>query len=411
MACSSCRSTEPTTKRSASARFNVSLTDCAKAAAPWTQHCSNARAICSGVINGRAASCTATYFASRSMRPKPARTESCRRSPPGTIARIFLNPAPEAIFLISSCHCSRATTTISLIEVARSNARVAWEITGSSAITANNLSNPMRWLLPPATMMAESMADVLNRESSHRHGDGLPSGHLTTRGRVGSSETDSRVSILDSLIQLSCHFRAKRFTIGATACLRLQRFHHRAHLRFGCGAELSNGFAHDFRQFVRAHPLWQVSVQNRQLFFFLVSQFRAAAFFKTFDGTLSLLRLLANDLNGLSVTEFGLRVGFCDRRVFQCRFKHAQHAQFRCVFGAHRLLQIRVHTFLQRHRGTITTPERNCRCCSRRPVGDDSNHTELTVRTAKRLQRFAALANRFGVANGHNVDVTVRAFQ
>jgi hypothetical protein len=27
---------------------------------------------------------------------------------------------------------------------------------GSPAITANNLSNPMRWLLPPATRIAES---------------------------------------------------------------------------------------------------------------------------------------------------------------------------------------------------------------------------------------------------------------
>jgi len=50
---------------------------------------------------------------------------------------------------------------------------------------------------------------------------------------------------------LSCHFRAKRFAIGATTYLRLQRFHHAPICRFGCGAEFSNGFAHDFRQFVR----------------------------------------------------------------------------------------------------------------------------------------------------------------
>jgi hypothetical protein len=50
------------------------------------------------------------------------------------------------------------------MEVARSNARIAWAITGSPAIAANNLSNPMRWLLPPATMMALSMAQKRNAQ-------------------------------------------------------------------------------------------------------------------------------------------------------------------------------------------------------------------------------------------------------
>src|ERR1051326_5483726 len=152
----------------------------------------------------------------------------------------------------------------------------------------------MRWLLPAATMMAESTVKTLNRESLHRPGDGALSGCLTTPGSLDSRETDSRISILDSLAQLSRHFRTKRFAIRATANLCLQRFHHCAHLRFGRGAEFSNGFANDFRQFVRAHPLRQISVQNRQLFFFFVSQFSAAAFFKAFDRILALLRLPAN---------------------------------------------------------------------------------------------------------------------
>ena len=102
--------------------------------------------------------------------------------------------------------------------------------------------------------------------------------------------------------------------------------------------------------------MWQISVQNRQLFFFFFSQFSPASFFKTFDRILALLRLLANDLNGFGVTEFGLRAGFCDRSVFQRRFKHTQHAQFRSVFGAHRLLQIRVHTLLQCHAAQLRRP-------------------------------------------------------
>src|SRR5215471_10196903 len=125
---------------------------------------------------------------------------------------------------------------------------------------ANNLSNPMRWLLPPATMMALSIATTLNRESSHRHEDGPPSGRLTTRGRFGSSETGSRISILDSLTQLSCHFCAERFAIDAAPYLRLQCFHHFAHLRFRCGTNLDNGFSHEFRHFVRTHRLWQIAV-------------------------------------------------------------------------------------------------------------------------------------------------------
>src|SRR5262249_22292764 len=46
-----------------------------------------------------------------------------------------------------------------------------------------------------------------------------------------------------------------------------------------------------------------------------------------------------------------------------------------------------------------------------RPMGDDSRHTELTLRTAKRLQRDSALINRFGVADGDDRDGPVRAFQ
>src|SRR6266550_6995646 len=334
------------------------------------------------------------------MRSRPARTESCRRSPPGTIDRTFLNPLSRLIFRISSCRSSRATTTISPTEVARSNARIGWAITGSPAITANNLSNPMRWLLPPATRIAESTVKRVARLQSY------------IVGSSGNSASNFVTPVTFLLLrQLSCHFRAKRFAIGATAYLRLQRFHHRAHLRFGCGAEFGNGFAHDFRQFVRAHPLWQISVQNRQLLFFLVSQFSAPAFFKTFDRILPLLRLLANDLHGFSVTEFGLRAGFCDRRVFQCRLKHAQHAQFRWVFGAHRLLQIRVHTLLQCHAAQLRPPNAIVDVVAVALWATIPRHTELTLRTAKRLQRFTTLANRFGVTNGHNIDVTVRAFQ
>src|SRR4030095_9564487 len=164
----------------------------------------------------------------------------------------------------------------------------------------------MRWLLPPATRIAESTFKRVARLQ----------GYI-----VGSSENSALnfvTPVTFSLLrQLSCHFRAKRFAIGATAYLRPQRFHHRAHLRFGCGAEFSNGFAHDSRQFVRAHPLWQISVQNRQLLFFLVSQFSADAFFKTFDRILALLSLLCDDLNGFSVTALCLPARFCARRAFQ----------------------------------------------------------------------------------------------
>ena len=63
-------------------------------------------------------------------------------------------------------------------------------------------------------------------------------------------------------------------------------------------------------------PCGKYSVQNRQLFFFFVSQFSAAAFFETFDRILALLRLFANDLNGFSVIEFRLRVGFAIAAYF-----------------------------------------------------------------------------------------------
>src|SRR5207245_8400376 len=140
--------------------------------------------------------------------------------------------------------------------------------TNSPAITANNLSNPMRWLLPPATMRALSIK--LKRRL------------LFTLQRFNESR------------KLFLHFCTQRFAIRAATYLRLQCFHHYAHLPFRRGASLGNCLLHDLCQFVCADRLRQITVQNRQLFFFFFCQFGAPALFKTLDRIVALLRLFAN---------------------------------------------------------------------------------------------------------------------
>jgi len=63
--------------------------------------------------------------------------------------------------------------------------------------------------------------------------------------------------------------------------------------------------------------------------------------------------LLMNDLRGFGVTQLSFRARFCDSGVFQCRFEHAQHAEFRRVPGTHRLFQIQVQPLLQCHAGKL----------------------------------------------------------
>ncbi len=70
-----------------------------------------------------------------------------------------------------------------------------WATTGFPSIGARSLSKPIRWLLPPATIIAVSMVKTFSS-------------------------------------QLSLHFLAERLTVGATRDLRTKRLHDRTHLRF-----------------------------------------------------------------------------------------------------------------------------------------------------------------------------------
>src|SRR5207248_9230780 len=62
------------------------------------------------------------------------------------------------------------------------------------------------------------------------------------------------------------------------------------------------------------------------------------SFLETLNRILALFYLLAHNLRGLYVAEFGFRPGFCNRGVFQRRLEHAQNPEFLRVFGTHRLL-------------------------------------------------------------------------
>src|SRR6266403_2403193 len=254
------RSTDSLTARSTSARFSVSLIGSANVAAPpLVRHTSNTRVIFSGVTNGRAASCTAMKSDLELTWSRPARTESLRSAPPATICFTFVGSLTT--FRNSPKLSARPTKIISSMQSVRSNAAIVCAITGFPLTSANNLSKPIRSLLPAATMIALSM----------------------------------------ELGELLLHFRAERLAVGATGHFRLQRFHNRAHLRFGASADFGNRLPHNFRNFVGAHRSRQIRLQDRQLLFFFGRQLGPSALFEAFNRILTLLHLFANNLGCIGV--------------------------------------------------------------------------------------------------------------
>src|SRR5438445_6733372 len=166
-------------------------------------------------------------------------------------------------------------------EFAFSNAPIACAITGLPAIAMKSLSEPIRRLLPPATMMAVSMVESLHRyivTSLHRY--------------IVTSTAIQRFN--ESRTQLLLHFLAECFAVGTAPDFGLRRFHDRAHLCFRCRTDFRNCFAHNFRQLVGAHRLRQIRVQDRQLLFLFRRELGPPPFLETFDRILSLIRLLAN---------------------------------------------------------------------------------------------------------------------
>src|SRR5438270_3526683 len=254
------RSTDSLTTRSTSARLSVSLIGSANVAAPpLVRHTSNTRVIFSGVTNGRAASCTATKSDLELKWSRPARTESLRSAPPATIC--FTLVGSLTTFRNSLKLSARPTKIISSTQSVRSNAAMVCAITGFPLTSANNLSKPIRSLLPAATMIAVSM----------------------------------------KLRQLLLDLGAQRLAIGASRNLRLHCFHDRTHLGFGAGANFGNCLPHNFGNLVTAHRLRQIRLQNRQFLFFFRRQFGASAFLETFDRILLLLDLFANNLGRIGV--------------------------------------------------------------------------------------------------------------
>src|SRR6476619_1480175 len=104
-----------------------------------------------------------------------------------------------------------------------SNAAIECARTGFPAIGARSLSKPIRWLLPPATMIAVSIATSYST-------------------------------------QLLLHFLAERFTVRAPRYFRTERLHHCTHLRFRGGANFRDGFANNSRKLFRTHRGGQVFI-------------------------------------------------------------------------------------------------------------------------------------------------------
>ena len=134
---------------------------------------------------------------------------------------------------------------------AASKATIECAMTGLPATTAKVLSKPMRRLLPPATMMAESIRKKGNAERP------TPNVQRRMPQTIRCSAFGVRRSAFS--LQLFLHFLTQSLPIRPAGDLALQRLHDDAHLGTGSGANFSNRLAHRLSQFFAAHRLRQIS--------------------------------------------------------------------------------------------------------------------------------------------------------
>src|SRR5947209_1395083 len=248
-------------------------------------------------------------------RSSPARTESWRRSPPGITWRTFRKTFCLTSSSNSDTRSGRAIRMISLTDFVCSNASIVCARTGRSPSRASSLSNPIRWLLPAATMMALSMKKGENAQRPTPNAQRRMQRLLIRDSAFGVGRSAFSSS------QLLLHFRAQHLSICSSRDLHLQRFHHGAHLRLRGRAHFRNRLAHERRQFFRAQSFRQIRIENLQLRLFLRSQRGPSALLETLNRILALFHLFTNYLDGGRVIQ--MRVGFFDGRVLQRRLQTA----------------------------------------------------------------------------------------
>src|SRR4051812_19617122 len=250
-----------------------------------------------------------------------------------TFSKLFCRTSPSN----SVNRSGRATRMISFTDAVRSKASMVCARTGLSPSKASNLSNPIRWLLPAATMITLSMKRQENAERRTPNAECRLQRPLVRYWAFGVGRSAFSSS------QLLLHFRAQRSSIRAPRDFRLQRFHDRAHLRLRGGAHFGNRFAHERRQFVGAQSFRQIRIQDLELVLFLRRQLGPTAFFETLDRILPLFYLLADHLRGRRVVQTGIR--FLDGRILQRRLQPAQDGKLPRVLGPHRVFQVGIDSF------------------------------------------------------------------
>src|SRR5437764_2886050 len=282
-------------------------------------------------------------------RSSPARTESWRRSPPEITWRTFRKTFCLTSSSNSDTRSGRAIRMISFTDSVRSNASIVCARTGRSPSKASSLSNPIRWLLPAATMMTLSMRREENAERPTSNGRCRMQRLLIWHWAfgVGCSAFSSS--------QLLLHFRAQHLSIRASRDLHLQCFHYRAHLRLRGRADFRNGFADKPRQFFRAQSFRQIRIENFQLRLFLRGQLGPSALLETLNRILALFHLFADYLDRGRVIQ--MRVGFFDGRVLQRRLQTAQDSELASIFRAHRVQQLGINPLLQSHGVNLQRPQ------------------------------------------------------
>ena len=110
-----------------------------------------------------------------------------------------------------------------------------------------------------------------------------------------------------------------------------------------------DGFLDQGRQSLSAQALGQISGENSDLGFFIGREFRASAFFETFDGILPLFDLFADDGGGLDIVEHRIRAAFFNGGIFQGRLEHAEGVELGGFAGTHGVLDVIVNLGLESH--------------------------------------------------------------
>lgn len=131
-----------------------------------------------------------------------------------------------------------------------------------------------------------------------------------------------------------------RFAIGATSDFGLDDAHDLTHVGAGGGSGFGDGGCDDGADFFGAHGGGKVFFEDGDFSLFGLGELAAVGGFKLLDGVLSLLDLLADNGEGVCMSDDVVFVTGFDGGVGEGRFQGAEGSEGNGILGLHGGLQI-----------------------------------------------------------------------